>query len=312
MQTRVLSAVDGESITLCEWLPAADGAVRGVVVLSHGMAEHAARYDTFARTLVAAGWIVYAHDHRGHGATPRIRGWFAERDGWQRVVGDLHVVRQWAAARHPDLPLFLYGHSMGSFIARSYVLQHGAGLAGLILSATGYRQGVMARAMRGIARLTARFGKREDPSRVMGYLVFGSFNLSFIPAHSPVDWLTRDRVEVERYLADTLCGFPPTSAMWVDLFGGVIEMEREEKRGTRLPRACPLLLLAGSRDPVSLGRFGLGQLARRYRKAGAHDVTVKVYRGGRHEMHNELNRDEVMADLTAWLAQRASQLAQAA
>ncbi|WP_028536771.1 alpha/beta hydrolase [Paludibacterium yongneupense] len=310
MQTRLLTAGDGEAITLHGWMP--DAAARGVVLLSHGMSEHGARYDTFARTLVLAGWIVYAHDHRGHGAGARIRGWFAERDGWERVVDDLHAVREWAVAQHPGLPVFLFGHSMGSFIARSYVVRHGDGLAGLILSATGYRQGVVARAMRKIARLTARFGNKEDPSRVMGCLVFGSFNLTFIPSRSPVDWLTRDTAEVDRYLADRLCGFPPTSAMWIDLFDGVIEMERAEKNGSRLPKHCPLLLLAGSRDPVSLGRFGLEQLARRYRRAGAGDVTVKVYRGGRHEMHNELNRDEVMADLATWLDQRANQNAQAA
>ncbi|GGY09672.1 alpha/beta hydrolase [Paludibacterium paludis] len=294
-----LTAADGRSIPVCRWMPVIPA--RGVVLVSHGMSEYAARYDRLARTLVEAGYAVYAHDHRGHGARAEVRGLFAVKDGWQRVLGDLDNVRRRAEDDNPGLPLFVFGHSMGSFIARAHFLSRGEGLAGLVLSATGYRQSAMARVMRAVAGLAGRGGRSAVASPFMAKLVFGSFNLGFVPARTPVDWLSRDRDEVDRYRADALCGFAPTPSLWSDLFGGILAMEREEKAGRGLNTGCPVLLFAGSRDPVSLGAFGLGQLARRYRQAGLADVTVKVYPGGRHEMHNETNREDVEADLIAWL-----------
>lgn len=303
-----LHCADGHAIQVCHWPPASP--VRGVILLSHGMSEYGARYDRLAKVFAAAGYAVYAHDHRGHGKQPAIRGWFAERDGWQRVLDDLDEVRRHAALDWPGAPLYLLGHSMGSFIARAYFLAHGEGLAGLMLSATGYRQAMLARGMRGIARLAGRKGRSTQPSVFMATLVFGSFNLGFRPTRTPVDWLTRDQGEVDRYLADPLCGFAPTPSLWVDLFGGIIVMEKGEKRGKGLNTACPVLLFAGSRDPVSLGKIGLNQLKRRYLAAGLTDVQVRVYPGGRHEMHNETNRHELEADLLAWLAAHGRDISQ--
>ena len=298
MEAFTLSAADGETIRGWHWLPA--GEVRGVVQIVHGMGEYAARYRRFAASLADAGYAVYAHDQRGHGEWPRRRGWFAAEQGWNKVVDDVDTVRRHAAAQHAGLPLFLFGHSMGSFVARAYLLRHGRGLAGLALSATGYRQAWLARLMRRVAGLAGRRGGMTTPSRGMSRLVFGSFNLSFLPARTTVDWLSRDPAEVDRYLADPLCGFDFTPALWQDLFGGIIALEAGEKRGRDLPR-CPVLLLTGSRDPVSLGHWALWQLARRYRRAGLDDITLRVYRGGRHEMLNETNRDVVTADILAWL-----------
>jgi alpha-beta hydrolase superfamily lysophospholipase len=300
MEQFTLNAADGETIHGCRWLPA--HTPRAVVLISHGMSEYAARYHRFATKLAEAGFAVYAHDHRGHGAAARRRGWFAERGGWHKVVDDVESVRQHAVGQHPALPVLLLGHSMGSFIARAYFLQYGQQLAGLLLSATGYRQKPLAYLMRAIARLTGRIAGKNHASRFMSGLVFGSFNLGFIPRRTPVDWLSRDPAEVDAYLADPLCGFAPTPALWEDLFGGIIALERGEQHGAGLPPRCPVLLMAGSRDPVSLGKLALGQLATRYRRAGLVDVCSKVYPGGRHEMLNETNRAEVEADILGWLA----------
>lgn len=298
MERITLDAADGEKIRGWCWLP--DTAPRAVLLIVHGMGEYAARYRRFAERLAAAGYAVYAHDQRGHGEWPRRRGWFAAEQGWSKVVDDVDAVRSHAAARHAGLPLLLFGHSMGSFVARSYLLRHGQGLAGLLLSATGYRQAWLARLMRRVAGLAGRLGGRQQPSRFMSHLVFGSFNLSFLPRRTGVDWLSRDEAEVDRYLADPLCGFDFTPALWQDLFGGIIALEAGEQRGRDLPH-CPVLLLTGSRDPVSLGHCALRQLERRYRRAGLDDITLRVYHGGRHEMLNEINREAVTADILAWL-----------
>jgi alpha-beta hydrolase superfamily lysophospholipase len=300
METSTLTARDGHRISLCRW-PVA-GRPRGSVLIAHGMSEYAARYERFASDLNREGFEVHARDHRGHGPSAAPRGYFAAQDGWQKVVDDVDVVVDHLRAANPDLPLVLYGHSMGSFVARAYLLQQGPKLAGLALSATGYRQKYLAQLLCGVARWVGQRGSPEAPSRGLARLIFGSFNLSFAPARTPLDWLSRDPLEVDRYIADPLCGFAPSAALWQDLFGGIIALEDGEHSGRDLPRDCPVLLLAGSRDPVSLGAFGLGQLAARYRNAGLTQVDVKVYGGGRHEMHHELNRDEFMRDLLQWLS----------
>lgn len=183
---------------------------------------------------------------------------------------------------------------MGSFIARAY-------LFGLALSATGYRQKFRAYALRTLARWLGRRTRPQAPSRALAALIFGSFNLGFLPTRTPVDWFSRDPAEVNRYFADPLCGFAPGAGLWQDLFGGIIAIENSEKTGQGLSKNCPVLLLAGSRDPVSLESFGLGQLARRDRAAGLTKIEVKVYADGRHEMHHETNREEFMTDLLQWL-----------
>lgn len=298
MESQQLTADDGTTIWLYRWLPAV--AIRGVVLVVHGLSEHGQRYARFAHDLNLAGFAVYAYDQRGHGAHAELRGWFAEQEGWQRLQLDLDQVRATVAASHPEQPLYLFGHSMGSYVARQYVLNHGDSLDGLVLSALGYRQGVMASVMRAVTRTWGRVVGERQPSRFLVRLIFGSFNLMFWPRRTPADWLSRDPLEVDRYLADPLCASFPTPALWVDLFGGVRALEQAEKRAPTLPSGLPVLLLAGSRDPVSRGKFGLNQLARRYRAAGVQQIDRLVYPGGRHEMHNEINRSKVMRDLVEW------------
>lgn len=296
-------AADGAAIRVCRWLP--EGAPRGILLISHGLSEHGERYARFAARLCRAGFVVYAHDHRGHGPEARVPGWFAAQEGWRRLQDDLHCVRALAVAAFPGLPVTLFGHSMGSFIARSYVLRYGDGLACVVLSATGYRQGPLARVMRAVAGAWGRVVGMQTPSRFLATLVFGGFNLTFRPRRTVADWLSRDPDEVDRYLADPLCAGLPTPGLWRDLFGGVHALECGELHAARHPgQLLPdarVLLVAGSRDPVSLGRFGLGQLARRYRAARVGGLDVRVYRGARHEMHHETNREAYLDALEAWL-----------
>lgn len=312
METRpldrfTLSASDRFPIAVWRWLPS--GPPRAIVQISHGLAEHAARYRDFAGALSARGFAVYAHDHRGHGesidsAAPR--GHFADEGGWQKVLGDLHAVIGHARESHPGLPVFLFGHSMGSFVSRAYLLEHGDELAGVILSATGWRIGVGNKLLRMVARREVRKRGGRAPSATMTKLVFGSFNVQFFPTRTGSDWLSRDPAAVAAYIRDPMCGFDATGRLWDDFFGGIEALEAGEDDASRVPRRVPLLLIAGSRDPVSMGGVANRQLEDRYRRAGHRDVTVRRYAGGRHELVNETNRDEVVGDVLGWMDDRAA------
>ncbi|HVJ89517.1 MAG TPA: lysophospholipase, partial [Labilithrix sp.] len=304
MERFPLRADDGFSLSAMRWLPA--GRPRAIVQISHGCAEHAGRYASFAEACVARGLAVYAHDHRGHGGsidenTPR--GHYADHDGWSKVVGDLGTVNRHARAEHPDLPVFLLGHSMGSFIARAYLIAHGGELAGAILSATGWRAGVGNLLCQWFARRQVKKLGVRTPSPFMSKLIFGSFNVQFAPTRTHFDWLSRDPKMVDSYIADPLCGFDCTGKLWEDLLGGAYALEKQENQRERLAR-LPLFLLAGTRDPVSIGGFANTQILARYRAAGNTDITNKRYPGARHEMLNETNREEVTADLLAWIDAR--------
>jgi alpha-beta hydrolase superfamily lysophospholipase len=301
-----LAADDGFTLSAVRWLHRV--APRAVLQISHSNAEHAVRYSPFAEACAAAGIAVYAHDHRGHGgsvdaSTPL--GHFADRQGWNKVVGDLHTMRKHILSVHRDLPVFLFGHSMGSFIARDYLLTHSEGLAGAILSATGWRLGPGYRVVQWVARREVRKLGVRVPSALITKLIFGSFNVQFTPTRTRFDWLSRDPRQVDGYVADPLCGFDSSGQLWDDFMGGVIALERDEDNPAKPSCTLPLLLIAGSRDPVSLGGIGNTQLSRRYRAAGNANVTIRRYPGGRHELLNETNRTDIWADLIGWIQARA-------
>lgn len=303
-----LKADDGFSLSAMRWLPS--GRPRAILQLSHGLAEHASRYASFAEACAAKGVAVYAHDHRGHGesidaSTPR--GHYADSDGWSKVVGDVDTMNRHARVSHPDVPVFLFGHSMGSFIARAYLVAHGNELAGAILSATGWRLGPGYRAVQWFARRQIQKLGARTPSSFMTKLVFGTYNVQFTPTRTGFDWLSREPASVDAYIADPLCGFDCSGQLWHDFMAGAHALEKLEDDRERLAR-MPILLIAGTRDPVSMGGFANTQLSARYRAAGNTDVTDKRYPGGRHELLNETNRAEVSADIVAWIEERATKV----
>jgi alpha-beta hydrolase superfamily lysophospholipase len=300
MQIDTITAADGATLARYHW-PAERP--RCVVLIAHGMAEHAARYDHFASFLNQHGIDVWALDHRGHGrsAKPSRKGHFADENGFWLVVDDLLRVAKMAKDAMPGLPLVVFGHSMGSFITRAAILAQPALFDGVVLSATGFRQSLLARLMSGIAGWVGRKRGFDQPSAFMGKLVFGSFNLRFRPKRTGFEWLSRDAAAVDAYMADADCGFDCTPRLWQDLFAAIAVMERDESTGSPLPAALPIWLLAGSHDPVSMGGLGCKQLAARYRAMGLRDVAVTLYPNGRHEMLNETNRQAVYDDCRAWL-----------
>jgi alpha-beta hydrolase superfamily lysophospholipase len=274
---RLASAVDGLSLQGYEWR--ARGAAKAVVVLSHGAAEHALRYERFARALAAAGYDTFALDQRGHGrsAKPGGLGDFGA-GGWRALVADIGLLVAHARATRAGVPVVLFGHSMGSFAAQQFCLDRSREIDVLVLSGS-----------------TA-----FDLSRSGGALPAFEPNKPFEPARTPYDWLSRDPAEVDKYVADPLCGF---------------ETQRGRRPGEGIDFATindparlhgiradlPVLLVAGDEDPINAKLAGLQLLERRWRDAGVRRIDTRYYEGGRHEMLNETNRDEVTADVVGWL-----------
>jgi alpha-beta hydrolase superfamily lysophospholipase len=256
----------------------------GVVVLVHGMGEHIRRYDHVADALTSRGFVVYGHDHRGHGASlaatdePGHLG----HNGWQALVDDLNLVVTQARSDHPDLPVVMVAHSMGSFAAQQFLLDHGGSVEAVALTGT------------------AAVDLLEPILDLSGELELSAFNAAFHPARTDFDWLSRDEAVVDAYIADPLCGFGLDPASLKDMFAGSRRLA-DPAEVARIPRDLPLYVAVGSRDPVNARLTLLWALVDRYRAAGLEDVTVRVYDEGRHEILNEINRAEVIDDLLRWL-----------
>ncbi|MBN8888587.1 MAG: lysophospholipase [Rudaea sp.] len=298
-------AADGARIAVHRWSPRVPP--RAVLLVAHGMAEHGARYARFAAALNERGWMVYALDHLGHGLTAAnadARGFFAERDGWARALAALDAVCIWAAERHADLPLCLFGHSMGSFLSQHYLVEHGEGLAAAILSATSASMGPLRPVGHALMRAEAALFGAHHPSALADILTFRAFNKAFdrpdAPARTAFDWLSRDASEVDKYIADPLCGFRCSARLWADLLGAGANLT-DARRLARIPKSLPILLIAGAADPVSGEGRGTQRLAEEYRYVGATRIEVKIYPDARHELLNDTCRDEATADVLAWL-----------
>ena len=294
-----LETSDKVSLFVYRWLP--ETRVKAVIQIAHGWAEHAGRYARLADALCREGYAVYANDHRGHGQTARMPdevGWFAGRHGWTKCLDDLRQVNRHIAEEHPCTPIVLFGHSMGSFMTQQFITEHGDSLAGAVLSGSNGAPPQSARLGLWLARLERlRVGPRGK-SALMKSLVFGAFNNPFERARTPFDWLSRDSAEVDRYIADPLCGgFESKVQLYIDILGALLDLTRPA-RLARIPQKLPIYIFGGTRDPV--GR-NIHQLLEAYRTAGLENVRHEFYPLGRHESLNEINRDEVTRDLIRWL-----------
>jgi alpha-beta hydrolase superfamily lysophospholipase len=270
----------------------ATGTVRAVVQVSHGLGEHSARYERLAAALNAAGFEVYAHDHRGHGQSVRDAselGHFGP-DGWNALVDDLVTVGEAIDARRGGAQRVLLGHSMGSFAAQQYLLDHSADIAAAVLTGT--------------SAIDAVFGALDaDTSldRMPGNEAF--------EGRTDFDWLSRDPDEVDRYIADPACGFSADADALADMAAAAkLPVEGDVLRSIRPD--LPILLMSGSKDPLSGAMTLVELVAQRYRDAGVRDVTVIGYQDARHEIFNETNRDEVTSDLVDWIARHTESIRQ--
>ena len=275
---------DGTQLAGYRWTAQDGQAGAGVVVLVHGMGEHVRRYGHVAEALTSQGFVVYGHDHRGHGTSlaatdePGHLG----SNGWPALVDDLNLVVARARSDHPGLPVVMVAHSMGSFAAQQFLLDHSTEVDAVALTGT------------------AAVDLLEPALDLSGDLKLSAFNAAFRPARTDFDWLSRDESVVDAYIADPLCGFGLDTASLKDMFAGARRLA-DPAQVARIPRDLPLYVAVGSRDPVNAGLTLLWVLVDRYRGAGLGDVTVRVYDDGRHEILNEINRAEVIDDLLQWL-----------
>jgi alpha-beta hydrolase superfamily lysophospholipase len=275
----IMRAHDGAEIELLAWVPEAPA--HACVQIAHGMGEHAGRYDRFARALAERGYAVYANNHRGHGKAalaPATRGDLAA-GGFPALVQDMATVTQWIRARNPSLPVLLLGHSMGSFAAQIYALDHSHLIDGLALS------GTAATDLRPAARGANR--RLED------------LNAAVQSPRTPFDWLSRDAAEVDKYIADPLCGFALVPASIKSMNEACSRTSQPGAFGALRP-SLPVYLFTGDQDPVNQNLQSFHPLVQRIKEAGLQNVTSKVYRGARHEVLNETNRDEVTTDFLSW------------
>jgi alpha-beta hydrolase superfamily lysophospholipase len=265
------------------------------------MAEHIKRYAEFAQFLHQQGLNVIFHNHRGHGDN-EILGHYADQDGWSKTIQDILEVQE-QCIEDQELPLFLFAHSMGSFIAQGFAIRHGGRLAGLILSGTNYQHPFMYHAGRMVAKLEKIRLKEATPSKVMDTLSFASFNSHFKPNRTESDWLSRDQVQVDKYIKDPLCGFPCSPETWLQLLSGLIEISQKDQLN-KIPHSLPMYLFGGEKDPVGRMGKGIPALEQKLRQSGHENVTSKLYKEGRHEMLNETCKSEVYQDVTDWIDQQ--------
>lgn len=284
-----------------QWLPD-EGQPRAVVQIVHGVAEYAGRYDHFARFLTGHGFAVCGEDHLGHGktVTDGKYGYFGKQNGWSTVTADVHQLRQLMGEKFPGIPYILLGHSMGSFLTRTYLCRYPGTVDGAILSGTGQERAVLVGFGKAIASLISLLRGPDAVSKLVNDLSLGAYNKQFKPNRTTADWICRDEAVVDKYLQDPFCTFIPTVGMYRDMLGG-LQYISSGKALSRMDPNTPVYLFSGDQDPVGSNGTGVKKVHGYFKKYGTKDLSLKLYPGGRHEMLNETNKDEVYADVLAWL-----------
>ncbi len=298
--TSTFTGDDGVAVALHAWVPFGDP--KAVVVVAHGLAEHATRYGELADTFVDAGYAMYASDHRGHGATASDVAKLGDTgvDGWNATLRDLARVTAIARDAHPGKPLFFFGHSMGSILAQRFVQLHGAELAGAIFCGS-FGSIDHLDAVLEMADAAASGTAAHAPSTLQPQM-FAGFNAGFAPK-TGFEWLSRDEAEVRKYVDDPYCGFLLTNGSMATMLHGFADAWRAENEAL-VPLDLPILVIAGAADPAGAATGNLAALVDRYRARGVRDLTFTLYPDDRHEILNELDRATVLRDLLGWLDAR--------
>jgi len=284
-----------------------EGEIKAVLQIAHGMKEYFLRYEEFVHFLVKKGIAVCGNDHLGHGnINPRLKGYTGGRQGYFVMASDMHFVYDHVSQMFPEKPYFLMGHSMGSFLSRLYAKKWGYELTGLILSGTGNADiltKLLYRAMIFYSAVMVAVKGPYTPAHDLERLSQNMFNKRFKPLKTTADWQTSNTLKAEEFIKDPLCSFEFTYGAYRDLLS-LIVMVSKKGFGKFLPKNMPVLLFSGRKDPV--GTFGLGvyEVFRDFRRAGLKDVTMKLYKDGRHEMLNEVNYKEVYEYVYQWITDR--------
>ncbi len=283
-----------------------DGKPRAVVQIAHGIAEHIDRYRPFMEFLADNGFVAAGNDHLGHGKSIRVpeeQGFFAEKDGWWRVVDDMDKLHDIMSKEYPELPYVLFGHSMGSFLTRTYLIKHPDKYDGVILSGTGHQSPALVLGGNAAASVMAKLNGAMGDGAKLDSLAFGTYLNKIENPRTKFDWLSRDTEQVDKYIADPLCGFVGKIGLYRDMMQG-IKFITDKKNIAQMNKEKPVYFMSGDGDPV--GDYGKG-VVRAYKAfcdAGLHDVFMRLYPGGRHEMLNETNKEQVYQDILNWLNEK--------
>ena len=283
------------------WKP--EGEPKAVVQLIHGIAEHIGRYDDFARFLNAHGYVVAADDHMGHGGSVEngVKGYFS--GGWLSAVEDEKRLHDEITAQYPALPYFILGHSMGSFLLRTYLYTYPDAVDKAVISGTGWEDPTKVRLGKLVCKLEqARVGETST-SKLVTKLMFGSYNKPFGAVTSPNAWICSDEAVVAAYDADPLCGFVGKIGLYRDMMQG-IKFITSEKNIAQMNKEKPVYFMSGDGDPVGDYGKGVERAYKAFCNAGLHDVFMRLYPGGRHEMLNETNKEQVYQDILNWLNEK--------
>jgi len=289
---------DGIDIFYRVFLP--DTKPRAILQIFHGMAEHSARYADFAGYLNDNGIAVYVSDHRGHGksiASPKDYGVWYHSDEWWRIISDLKQLKDIAQSKFPDVPFFVLGHSMGSFLARTFITLYSSELAGVIISGSGTNPTAVLRFGKFIATMACTFEGVTSKAKLLDKLSFGGYNKGY---QSPYQWLSRDDSQVKRYIDDDLCGGMFSNSFYRAFFSGLIYINKRSS-GSLIDKNLKMFFVSGDKDPV--GNSGVGVLSAidYYKYLNIKNISYKLYSDARHEILNEINKEEVYSDILVWI-----------
>ena len=283
------------------------GSVRAVLQICHGVAEHIARYDAFARYLNGLGIAVVGHDHLGHGLSLPEGGtpvYFGESNTWNTVVDDIYVLHQRIRLWYPDVPLCIMGHSMGSFLTRTYLIRYPGTVKAAVIMGTGWQPKAVIAGGMAVAKAVGAVVGENGTSDLVTNLAFGAYNKLFAPNRTSCDWLSADEGNVDAYMADPLCGADATVGLFRQMLSGIRFNQKLSNLRQMDPR-IPVLFVAGEKDPVGDCGNGVRRTYQEFRRAGVQDCTLKLYPGLRHEILNEkAQQQQIFEDIGQWLASK--------
>lgn len=287
-------------IHACRWTPA--GEPKAVVQIVHGIAEFAERYDAFANYLTQQGLLVVAEDHMGHGQSINgdgIQGYF--HGGWFTAVEDTVQLLRDTKKEYPALPYILFGHSMGSFMARTILCKYpDSGISAAVICGTGWQPTFAMPAVIKLVESVCRKAGETNPSEQLQGMIFGGYNKKVEHPRTPYDWLTRDAKIVDAYIAHPLCGFTASSGLLREMMKGIYYIQQPQNLAL-MRKDLPVFFIAGGDDPVGSYGKGVRQAAAAFEKAGMTDVSVRIYPLCRHEILHEINKEEIFEDVTQWI-----------
>lgn len=283
-----------------------DGKPRAVIQIVHGIAEHINRYDDFMLFLANNGFAVAGDDHLGHGQSvtrPEELGFFDDENGWDKVVADVGTLREMMHGEFPDVPYIFFGHSMGSFLTRTFIIQNPDKYDAAIISGTGHQAKALVFAGLAMGNAVVKLHGARADGKMLNDIAFGTYNRKIDFPMTDFDWLSRDYENVKKYIADPMCGFVCKASLYRDMLSGV-KFVTDQSNIDKMSKEQPIYFMSGDNDPVGDYGKGVDRAYKAFCKAGLHDVMIRLYPGGRHEMLNEINKDQVYQDILNWLNEK--------